>query len=343
MICHGLGADEAIFNGPARPLLRLILPAFFALSGFLIAGSLERSKTLGMFLGLRALRIYPGLIAYALITAFVIGPMVTRFSIHDYFTDPIFFQYQRTLLGDVQFYLPGVFSNNPQPDIVGGQLWTIPFELYSYATLAGFALIGLRRHRMLAPLSVVVVTASYLFITLVRHHWTIVYVPGAINGALLIATSLAGAAIYAYRDIVPWNFSLFAVAVILSVACVGYLPYGDFFAPFPAAYTTIYIGLFNPNRRPLHGADYSYGVYLYGFTIQQVVVYAFPFARGEIANMLVSVPAVVLIAAFSWHFVEHPVHRLRFVMKRLETSYLSLRTHVPRATSPAVVLQRDDA
>ena len=59
--------------------------------------------------------------------------------------------------------------------------------------------------------------------------------------------------------------------------------------------------------------------------------------------MLVSVPAVVLIAAFSWHFVEHPAHRLRFVMKRLETSYLSLRTRVPGATSPAIVLQRDDA
>src|ERR1700733_12268804 len=61
MTSYGMHADVALFESPARPLFRFILPAFFALSGFLVAGSQERSRTLLMFLGLRVLRINPAL------------------------------------------------------------------------------------------------------------------------------------------------------------------------------------------------------------------------------------------------------------------------------------------
>src|SRR5690242_14974359 len=39
-----------------------LVPCFFALSGFLVAGSYERSKTIFNFIGLRALRIFPAVI-----------------------------------------------------------------------------------------------------------------------------------------------------------------------------------------------------------------------------------------------------------------------------------------
>ncbi len=55
---YGLAAETALWTSPLRGLLRLILPMFFALSGFLVAGSLQRTTTLLQFLGLRAIRIY---------------------------------------------------------------------------------------------------------------------------------------------------------------------------------------------------------------------------------------------------------------------------------------------
>ena len=58
---YGTGRDLDVFVPAARPFIHMILPMFFALSGFLVAGSLERSRTLVQFFGLRALRIVPAL------------------------------------------------------------------------------------------------------------------------------------------------------------------------------------------------------------------------------------------------------------------------------------------
>jgi peptidoglycan/LPS O-acetylase OafA/YrhL len=65
------------------------------------------------------------------------------------------------IVGHVHFALPGVFANNPLPSIVNGQLWTIPFELYCYITLAAVTFIGLKRSRKIGPLAIVGLTLVY--------------------------------------------------------------------------------------------------------------------------------------------------------------------------------------
>ena len=119
---QGIPADVDLATGPWRPFLRLILPMFFALSGFLVGSSLERCRTLGMFLGLRAIRIYPALIVEVILSAFILGPLVTTFQLGDYFHDPLFRQYLLNAVGDVHFTLPGIFASNPLPNVMNGQL-----------------------------------------------------------------------------------------------------------------------------------------------------------------------------------------------------------------------------
>jgi len=320
---YGLAADQAMFESPARPLLRFILPAFFALSGFLVAGSLERSKTLFMFLGLRVLRIYPALAVEVLLSALILGPLLTTVPLHQYYTDHRFFLYLRNVVGDIHFYLPGMFANNPLPGTVNGQLWTVPFELGCYVTLAGISLLGIKKHRILGPIFVGLVTASYLAVTLIRHHGVIVPVPGAINGALLVATFLAGVSIYMYRDLLPLNTTIGILAGALALILLKFGPIGDFLAPIPAAYFTVYLGLLNPSRRLLPGGDYSYGIFLYGFAIQQTIVYLIPIARFWPVNIVISIPAVVLFAAMSWHLVEKPAQGFRAVLKKWEARLLA--------------------
>jgi peptidoglycan/LPS O-acetylase OafA/YrhL len=75
----------------------------------------------------------------------------------------------------------------------------------------------------------------------------------------------------------------------------------------------------------LRGADYSYGIYLYGFAIQQTMMHFFPLARHWYLNVLVSVPIAVLVAAASWHFVERPASGLRSALKRMEERFLAFR------------------
>ena len=67
VICYGNAFQNALWVGPYRALFSFILPMFFALSGFLVCGSLERCRTLVSFLSLRILRIFPALVAEVLL------------------------------------------------------------------------------------------------------------------------------------------------------------------------------------------------------------------------------------------------------------------------------------
>jgi peptidoglycan/LPS O-acetylase OafA/YrhL len=158
---------------------------------------------------------------------------------------------------------------------------------------------------------------------LVRHNWVLVPVPGAINGALLIATFLSGVAIYFYRDVLPWSKSWALASAIITAISLGWLPFGDFIAPIPAAYLTVWLGLLNPSRKMLFGADYSYGIFLYGFAVQQTIVAVMPNHGIWWLNLLIGLPAVVLIAAASWHFVEKPLQGGKDILQRLEDGILA--------------------
>jgi peptidoglycan/LPS O-acetylase OafA/YrhL len=142
-----IGADPFV-DTPLNSFVRAVLPMFFALSGFLVAGSLERSKTLLTFLGLRVIRIYPALAVEVVLSAFLIGAFVTTHPLTGYFSDPLFFLYLRNALGDIHYFLPGGFANNPWPGMVNFQLWTVPFELLCYVLLTALVLFGALRRRL---------------------------------------------------------------------------------------------------------------------------------------------------------------------------------------------------
>ena len=148
-VSYGVEAQIAADLGRWRPVLTSFVPMFFALSGFLVAGSLERSKTLGVFLGLRALRIAPALVCEVLLSALILGPALTLLPLHDYFSDPQFYQYFLNIFGDIHYQLPGLFLSNPLPQTVNGQLWTVPFELGCYIFLTALAILGVFRNRKL--------------------------------------------------------------------------------------------------------------------------------------------------------------------------------------------------
>jgi peptidoglycan/LPS O-acetylase OafA/YrhL len=334
---YGLAANDALYDSPLGRLCNLLVPMFFALSGYLVAGSLQRSRTLGMFLGLRAIRIFPALFVEVILSAFILGPLVTTLSPQLYFSDPLFFQYLMNAMGDVHFLLPGVFADNPWPHVVNGQLWTIPYELYCYCALAIIALLGLKKWRVLGPIFVVVVAIGYLLWILHGTDSSVVPGTNGVRKPFLVATFLAGVSIYFYREVLPWSGWYGVAALAVSIALPGLGQYAGFLAPVPVAYATICFGLMNPSRKMLRGADYSYGIYLYGFAVQQTMMHFFPMAHVWYFNILISLPIAVLVAAASWHFVERPANGLRSVLKRLEDQFLAFRLRrqfAPQAQGP---------
>ena len=88
--------------------------------------------------------------------------------------------------------------------------------------------------------------------------------------------------------------------------------------PFPVAYLTAYLGLQTPKKLPvIFTGDYSYGIYLYAFPIQQAVRYLMPGDQNWYTNFLISLVFVSVFAAFSWHCIEKPMLTLkRYILKR---------------------------
>jgi peptidoglycan/LPS O-acetylase OafA/YrhL len=298
------------------PMVRLpfgyIVPMFFALSGFLVAGSLQRSRSLPGFLGLRGLRIAPALAMEVTLSALILGPIFTTLSLRDYFADRQFWTYFLNMVGDIHYVLPGVFRDHPWV-FVNSQLWTVPIELDCYAALAGLALIGVARRRWLL-LGVLVILQTAMVVRMMMH-------PGATEFTLyrpssVIACFLYGILLYSWRDRVPWSWALFAgstAAMLLLLAA----PWGECLFGLPAAYMAVFLGAANPARNKIAlSGDYSYGLYLYGFPIQQAVYGLGGWAHRWDVNFLIAFPLALLFAVISWRLVEKPALSLRGLLSR---------------------------
>ena len=305
------------------PLAIFILPMFFSLSGFLVAGSLERCKTFVTFLGLRVLRIVPALAVEVLLSALVLGPLLTTLPLRTYFFDPEFHAYFLNVLGYIHYLLPGVFVSNPFP-LVNGQLWTIPYELACYIALLILATAGIFQRRWWLFLSLMGFYAAQVANTILRTNHQM---KGA-GGSALVMSFVAGLVIYQYRDRIPRSSRLFLLACAVSGALVV-VPNGVRFSALPIAYVTIYLGLQNPRRsKVVLSGDYSYGLYLYGFLTQQVLMAINPALRQWYWNLLLAIPCASLIAAGSWWLVERPALAQRKRLKQLEEWYLGVRANL---------------
>jgi peptidoglycan/LPS O-acetylase OafA/YrhL len=320
-------AKEWARHSPWAPLKFVILPMFFALSGFLVAGSLERSRTIAGFVTLRAVRLVPALTMEVLLSAFILGPLVTELPLREYFSDSLFWHYFLNIIGEPQYRLPGVFAHHPHP-LVNQQLWTIPYELGCYGSLALLGFFGLTRRRGLALIALLVfmtlVWISGLFEPPPHPKWNYTW--------SLTVAFFAGVVLWLFRDRVPWN--RVSGALSLAAAILLYiLPATRAFAMLPTAYLTVWLGLCNPRPSWLAGkADYSYGVYLFAYPLQQLL-WLWPPLRPPMVNAIVATFLALVAAALSWHLVERPaLRRKAFVVTRVEalTAAIAARFRILR-------------
>src|SRR4029078_9745675 len=112
------------------------------------------------FLWARVLRIYPALLVMMSLVVFGLGLYFTTLPHSQYFTDPRTFKFavqNSTLFSGVMDIrlvqqLPGVFADNPMPLIVNGSLWSMPYEVRMYLSLAVLWIVarlaGERRFRV---------------------------------------------------------------------------------------------------------------------------------------------------------------------------------------------------
>ena len=161
-LATGQSALEPLHAWTQHTLGEHAVQVFFFLSGVVVAQSLFKSGSLLDFLAARVLRIFPALIACVLLTAVVLGPLVSAGSLGAYFADRGWLAYiAKTLsLSTGSAPLPGVFADVPVKGLVNLSLWTLKYEVTCYAALALFGLAALRlpkwRGLMTAGLAVLV-------------------------------------------------------------------------------------------------------------------------------------------------------------------------------------------
>jgi peptidoglycan/LPS O-acetylase OafA/YrhL len=311
-----------------RAPVGLILPMFFALSGFLVAGSLLRVRSIHEFITLRAIRILPALVVEVALSALVIGLVFTTLPVREYLADPVFHRYFLNILGIIHYQLPGVFQTNPLTP-VNISLWTIPFELKCYLLIIGFWVLGaIRNPRLLLPM----IIAAQLIAPFLGSAGSIpVKANGAVSGYILVLTFAFGVALYIHRHRVPlradWAMAALALSLVLLLNGRS-----AFFCPLPAAYVTVWLGLRTPRRSAfIDSGDYSYGIYLYAFPIQQALVALLPAWRTPWVNAPLALAGATVMAMLSWHLVEKPVlGRRRAIIGHVDDIAVRIRLQIVR-------------
>lgn len=305
VLTSGGEAGRTIWTGWHRIYLAPILLMFFALSGFLVAGSLKRKPTLAAFVTLRAIRLLPALTVEVLLSALVIGPLMTRLPWADYFSQNLFFDYFLNIFGSVHFYLPGVFLDNPFPAVVNMSLWTVPLELECYLLLIVLWLAGALKHRAWLVLLLAAGTAY------TTTNSTLNFSEGLANSSplphSLVAAFVCGLCLNLFSDKIRLDIRWAALAMAgMVLANMQYQTV--YIAAIFAAYLAVYFGMMHPPKVGfLFRGDYSYGLYLFAFPIQQMYAQLFPDYRYWYLNAAFTLVAGTAYAAFSWWVVEKPV------------------------------------
>ena len=280
---------------------------FFVMSGYLIASSWLASSSPKSFLIKRALRIFPALIVAVLLSAFVIGPLVTQFDLARYLAADGTWTYLQNILLVTRYELPGVFTGNAYPDVVNGSLWTLPLEVLMYIGVMILGLTGfLTRRLIFLPIAVLAVGHFWLLGKLGIESY---FIKNIFKLGLLY---YSGSALFLYRDDIPWRgwiaALLFAALVATFRTDIGPLVY---FVALP--YLVLYLA-YAPlpliSRFGKYG-DFSYGLYIYAFPFQQLTIYLFGPQVGVLGLTLIAFVPTLILAALSWHLIEAPAMKLK--------------------------------
>jgi peptidoglycan/LPS O-acetylase OafA/YrhL len=290
---------------------------FFVVSGYLVAQSWLRDPHPGRFLRRRLLRIMPGLVAVVALTVFILGPMTTNLPVSAYFVD------QRTwlYLANLTFYpvdeLPGVFSANIAPDEVNGSLWSLAPEMSMYLLLPVVAVVSLA------------LTGTYRLFVLAAFLVTVVALFVVLPAPDLRQWLIYGTRVWAWFAVAPfffigacaafcgWDRFLNRRLALCLLALLLVMPTLPLITELLLIVTLPYIVLaFGVAPAPFGGAltrrgDFSYGLYLYAFPIQQALVATVGTPGGALGNFAISAILAAGCAGLSWHLIEKPALRAK--------------------------------
>jgi peptidoglycan/LPS O-acetylase OafA/YrhL len=315
---HAIPGGPGLF-GFSIETLGLIL--FFSLSGYLITKSWSRDARILPYLAKRSLRIFPGLAVVVLVSMFVLGPWISRLSVGAYFADSTLWDYAKNIVLFPVYGLPGVFPDNPYPGAVNGSLWSLPAEFACYLMVPLVALLprAMRSGAFLALAAASGVLSVFLF---AQQAHIVIWGTDLAQAASVWPYFLAAAGFATARKRLPIRLDMGFALLLGGALLQAVSPLAGTFAWwFLLPYAII---AFGSQRTPVLSrtgrfGDFSYGMYLYAFPVQQTVISlapGLPFRASVLATLVVT----AALAAASWYLVERPALRLKPSAVRSQTA-----------------------
>jgi len=285
---------------------------FFSISGFFITKSFVSQASVLDFMTARMCRIVPALFFVLFLSAFLMGSIFTSLPIFEYFSSLETYRYllnNLILIRGQQWTLPGVFMDNPTP-AVNGSLWTLYYEVLCYTLVVFAGLLGILRKSVAMFLPALAIL-------------TMIMVPQIHDSSFITKIDTLGwpfclgAVAYIYRFQIYLNIIFVAFLLLMLFVTNNTVIYPILYGVF-VAYFALWFGFIAaPNLRVYNKfGDYSYGVYIFAYPVQQMSVALFQPVE-PLTLALLSFPPTLLLAILSWHLIEEPALNQRHQIGQL--------------------------
>lgn len=283
---------------------------FFSISGFLIFQSLTRSKNVIDYYWKRVLRIYPALLVVLLLTV-LLAVIPYPYGVHHYLHNPSVKSYflNNITLFRIQFSIDGLFQDTPVKGAINGSLWTIPYEFFFYIILSLLFLVkkGLEKYVLLTVLMFLL----NLYFYKDAKPWTFLYLDS--KYIIELGVFFVSGSVLAAFEIQKFSHqkTLCVIALVLMILSFNYLTF-SIFKFFSLPMLVILFGLSSTKYLSDIGekiGDISYGVYIYGYPVQQTLMHYFKFNALQL--MICSLFITFILGFLSWHLVEKRALKLK--------------------------------
>lgn len=305
---------------------------FFLLGGYLISKSWISDKNIFRYTLKRIMRIFPALIVYVIFAAFIVGPIISDLSVVEYYKNEGFCYYFRNIFMYPIYGLPGVFLDNPYAGVVNGSLWTLPVELCMYICIPiVYTIAGIKKEfskTIIVGIAAVICVFQLLHLSVFSEWSCVIYGTDWAQAFTLIPFYFIGV-LYSCIDLKKkYNLEL-AVILLMLYSCisvnlgvatnemVSYIVLPYFVFSFGLCKEPYFSNAFNKY-------EISYGIYLYGFFIQQILVWICN-KNNVILNssvyLIISVAITCLIAFISHKYIEKPAQNIcKYILKKYKNS-----------------------
>jgi peptidoglycan/LPS O-acetylase OafA/YrhL len=284
----------------------LAVYSFFFISGFLITGSWQRSKSFIDFLLKRVLRIYPAFIVALISSAvliWIICPEFKRFIVSSDQTR----SWIKMIGHDAAFLRSdsisdlNAFAHNPRPGLTNASLWTIPIEFGCYLAVLIAGLCCVLRNRWLV---LILAGLGYEFCIMGLRQYNNLY------DQFYLCFSF-GALAWLWKDKIPFSSRLAAAGLLTLILTSHFRPFFSIAFPLAGGYCLLWLAYAPklPLARWSTKTDLSYGTYLYGCPIQQIIISymtTYTILKLPFVNFLVTLPFALGMAFISWTVIEKP-------------------------------------